>query len=94
MEREESKRMIVSPEIWPLWPFLPVKRYIREKLAECGILIDRNKLGDPINPNHESLSTVLMVPIFLIKKKGKLEDSKKVKYESVDKMLDDGWMVD
>ena len=63
------------------YPFCPVKRHSEKSPSiELGVIV----AGHP--------TTVYLVDMWEIK--GSLKDMPKIEYESVDKLLADGWVVD
>lgn len=76
----ERERML-SPMLWPMWPWLPVKRRGQEGI-ECGrIWADDTIEGQPV--------TVYRWP-----DEAPPEDRIIKKYTDVDAVLDDGWVID
>ncbi len=79
-----DKEMIDNPDLWPNWPFLPVKR--RDNSLEnknLGVLIDEN----------DSHRTVYHVYMFDLPKNG-LKDKPKTLYPNTDTMIAEGWRID
>lgn len=90
----DDKKFITCPHKgpgWPNWPWLPVKRHGQDGL-ECGLLLDENLLGDPVDPNHPCFRTIILANLFNLKETYKTAERKV--YASVDEMLADGWQVD
>lgn len=78
----EDMRGILKPDMWPRWPFLPVKRKDGDNMwPEMGLLTD----GDP-DQQFRVYVTNLYKPDF--------ENCDSYKYETVRELLDDGWRVD
>lgn len=84
------KQMIETPLAWPNWPVLTLKRGSRND--ELGL----------ITPDYPS--SVIMLNLFQVDKNqlvihqlandGNVNGVEVKKYESVDAMLADGWIVD
>lgn len=94
--KEEDKRFIQSPGGWTRWPSLPMKRS-QAKGGGCGFLMDTQPLGIPVDREHESLRSVYLANPWEYFGDMTREQRKAVKiqvYETVDAMLEDGWMVD
>jgi hypothetical protein len=90
----DDKTFIERPGNWPRWPFLPVKRYKSgHNGPECGLLIDGNPIGEKIDPEHKSLRTIYMLNLYDVSD-ADIGNAKKYEYESVEKMLIDGWVID
>ena len=78
---------------WPAWPLLPVKRYDKEtREMECGIVIGLT--------GHET--TVFLANMFDTEKRtgdivkdfvGNLDIPRRT-YDTIEGMLQDGWIVD
>lgn len=79
--RYASKQMIESPNEWPRWPVLPVKQRT-DMTIEPGILF-----GDPVPGNVK----VHHCNMFAITECSEHEHSA---YDSVDALLEAGWVVD
>ncbi len=80
---------INNPDNWPHWPYLPLRRVVTNergyKDTECGTIFARTG----------GLTTVIKVNMFSIPKTiGELDKLPKYEYETVEKLLDDGWCVD
>lgn len=87
-ERQKHKEMVEDPERWPRWPLLPVKK--RESFLESGYLV----------ACEGRMTTVVLGNMYGVPKQVKclgdfFSGILPVKvYDSVDAMLDDGWIVD
>jgi hypothetical protein len=79
---------IRNPDLWPVWPRLPVKRYAPgSHHAEMGVVLDES--GGLDGPLPEPVRVYL----------GNLYDDaiqhrEYLRYETVDDMLGAGWEVD
>lgn len=79
----DDLEMINSPELWPLWPILAMKRYHKDKpgeFPETGVIFD----GEP--------TTVLVGCIGLTEFTH--PECEKVTYRTVEDLLADRWIVD
>lgn len=79
--REESKRFLEQKEKWPLWPFLPMKRYVKTEEEVTGVEIGVIGTVDPL-------------VVFKCSWNNWSPNAPRQKYSSVDAILDDGWIVD
>ena len=87
----EDKRMIDEPQWWPAWPLLPVKRPVQVDggyQTECGVVRDkRAAFNDEPWPGTITVRLSLLgLPV--------TKETPTQEYESVDAMLNDGWVVD
>jgi len=79
-----DREMMSDPTTWPNWPLLPVKRY-EDNDIECAV----------IRAVQGQMTWVVCVSFWgLVDKSETLEGAKVLKYESLDKLLADGWVVD
>ena len=76
--------MMKSPEDWPMYPYLPVKRYRDGGLPDVGVMV---KDGGP-RIHHTDALAVVTLPQHLVSLLPAHE------YESFDALLADGWQVD
>jgi hypothetical protein len=90
-------RFIQNPGHWPKWQSLPMKH----KDGRCGFLWDVQPLGKPIDRQHESLRTVIVLNPWDIftekdtaKRKAMWDKAERKTYESVEAMIADGWQAD
>jgi hypothetical protein len=89
--RRADAEFVRSAMMWPVWPYLPVKRKDNSlKDKNLGILYATEELVKKGKP------TVYHLYLFDLPRDKKLSDPSipKTEYESVEAMLDDGWMVD
>lgn len=89
---KEMKRVLQHTELWPLWPFLPMKNPLykgEHGFPKLGVMYDLTILGPPKRYCiHDcTLSTIPM-------KKADFEALNKWEYASLEALLDDGWLVD
>jgi len=81
-EIQNLSRATIEDEItWPLWPQLPLKRYVDEQMfPEFGVLFPKTK-------------DVYSVQLRMVNMP-RTEDTKTVEYPTIDALLADGWVVD
>jgi len=72
--------MMTSPQKWPQWPQLPVKRH-RDGQSDFGVMVEDvgGVVPDVYRKNLFQKFT---------------QDTPKTSYESMDALLADGWRVD
>lgn len=78
-----DRRMIQNPDLWPMYPRLPMKRPTVGGMA-CGVIVDHPKL-DPARP---SVFDVTMFDGINV------TSTMCFRYDSIDDMQEDGWVVD
>lgn len=81
----DDAKFLNNPNEWPCWPVCPVKRYepTDDGLPNCGIVIG----GRPIVYETNMFMLPEMTP-------ENLEQMKKHKYDSMEELVADGWLVD
>jgi hypothetical protein len=80
--REQDKEMILSPDRWPTWPKLPLKRHGYEQ--NHGFAFNGSLKDDNTRPR------VYLATIFHA-----IDDATLyIEYTDIDALLDDGWTVD
>jgi hypothetical protein len=83
---EATKRLLVDQNSWPLWPVLPLKRPSKKDkygLPEIAFVLADNYLK------------VVCCSMYDIQEnKDKYYAAQRIQYDSVDKLLLDGWRVD
>ena len=80
-DRPKHAAMMAAPDRWPVWPFLPMKRYSqRGGNMQTGYLI----------ASAEDRFTIFLGLIAMARP----ETDSRMPYDSYDAMLADGWMVD
>lgn len=85
-----DKAMILDPNKWPSWPFLPLKKGSYPSL-------ENKRLGVLYHSPVWSDGKVHVVHIYMFappKTAAELHASPATVYDSVDAMLADGWIVD
>lgn len=92
--REKDRKFMQNPNQWPNWPVLPVKRYTPGAVGPgCGfILAVENHMtvvfdGMIFDPRATEAATGAI-------QARDLSTVPHHKYDDVDALLDDGWMVD
>lgn len=95
VESMDDRAMILAPQNWPRWPVLPVKRSVSFDL-ECGFIMAEHKEVD--KPMTIYLSSIFSLPGEGCKTWGevlaRIPEEKRRRYDTLDAMLADGWMVD
>lgn len=84
MAELSDETMMVVPEEWPRWPYLPLKRYVKSDenggtRAEFGFMVDGAKFT-------VFCGSIFSLPASL--------PNKKHEYNSPKDILADGWVVD
>jgi len=83
--RFEEKEMMETSANWPNWPFLPIKKSDpKGGMPDCAVLYDDAGYS----------TTVFKINMWDIKTRNDLLRSEKIKYNSIDELLDAGWVVD
>lgn len=80
-DREKELEMMQTPDNWPVWPYLPLKRRPIKTDEDIGLLMERG-------PTIGVKPTVYLCNLFA----PSLEDF--VEYKSFEELVDDGWVVD
>jgi hypothetical protein len=81
---ERSLRFISTPEKWPLYPILPMKRMVPgKKDPELGVLVW-----------PDTTTVILSNMLRLPKRREKLADLPQEVYDTVDSVLLAGWEID
>lgn len=81
----EDRKMMLDPANWPQWPALPVKRN-----NEVGVMLSYKSFT----------TTVFKVNFWEVPNSGhllslkQLQEMPQIKYDSVDAILADGWIID
>src|SRR5262245_36917675 len=87
----QSVRFIATPELWPLWPFLPLVRRLPDGTDELGVLFDAlHACGLPGHSATVWLTNVLDVPRLL----ADLLALPKEVFDRPEEVADAGWRVD
>ena len=85
VDRDDLK-MMRSPGRWPAWPFLPVKRTVDGE-QECAVMVEESMSGT-------ATPIVYLVNLFALKEAGSLSKVENRRYESLEAVVADGWVVD
>lgn len=83
----EDLKMMASPDKWPMWPMLPVRKSVKGGFPLCGLMLAVD--------NH--LLTVFEVNMFSVKNLGDVIKDPKIKratYNEYSEIVADGWYVD
>ena len=92
-EREKHLEMMQHPELWPMWPVLPLinrSETDREGFVVPGCIADANESG-----RYEVvMCTMYQLPEGIITYDEFYQSHPTKVYDSYEAMLDDGWMVD
>lgn len=78
--QQEDKEMILNPDSWPSWPFLPVKSTTKKELSGWPLL------GTILSYD---VTKVKLVNMYDYSKNADI-----ISYDSVDDLLADGWVID
>jgi hypothetical protein len=90
-KRQRSLQMMQAPNRWPTWPFLPVLRLLPDGSKQLGVLYDARHASGRMGYS----STVFLQNLFLLPAvEAKLLSGPRCVYDSLDALLDDGWLVD
>jgi len=82
VNKEVDRAFIKIPSLWPRFPFLPVKRYENGK-QELGVI------------HCKCDTSVKIINMFLAPYDFEtFQELEGIDYQSVDELLDDGWIVD
>jgi hypothetical protein len=87
-EFRKHKEMIESPDDWPRWPMLPMKRPNPDMTGQMQVGI--------ITATEGKMTTVYLTDMFSAHKLNDVpdEDRPKLVYQDTAAILDDGWVVD
>ena len=80
---------------WPCWPYCPVKKYAQKgQMPICGLVMDTRPLT--ASGSQEEVEPIVYVGLNLFKSwtKEEFEKCEKLKFDSMDHLVADGWMVD
>lgn len=82
-EERNHVEMAKHPELWPMWPYLPLKHSVKRDnsgFPELGLLLD----SDP--PKAKVFHNCLYLPI--------TSETPVTEYASFEELFADGWVVD
>jgi len=84
IDQEDLNRILHGQDDWPHWPFLPMKKRTKDSFGwKFGVIIADN------------LSKVIISNLFMLPDTvEELMNLNCEEYESVEAMLEDGWIVD
>lgn len=77
-------RYLTNPDLWPLFPRLPIKRW-RDSKMECGVVICPTLEGPTPEPIVIHLGSVYATD---------LSEAPTIEYATAQATIDDGWVVD
>lgn len=83
---------LTTPTLWSLHPYLPViRRSVQGDCQQLGVVYDAG--GASCLPGH--LTTVFLVNFFTLpKSEAELLALRKCVYDTIDELVNDGWVVD
>lgn len=90
VERQREIQMMNQkyPGGWPCWPFLPIKRSMSFGGPQCGVIRD-------IGPLMQGVKVESVIYSYYIYSDKPFDPSKVIaRYDSIEAMVDDGWVVD
>ena len=86
----DDLEMLQTPDLWPNWPALPMRRYKPDQTVgfpEVGVVLDMEGLQN----------MVVKINLFYLNALNgaeRIRDAEKYRYESLEALLADGWIVD
>lgn len=84
--RTRDLSMMQTPECWPMWPFLPLKKYEAGQMIS-GVLVSTDLVGDavvqPIIYSHYIHGAKCFNPKNIL-----------ASYKDLADLMNDGWVVD
>ena len=80
MDKQRDKAMMTNYNAWRHWPLLPIKRpsNLPSRPPQCGVMIEGH------------YNTVFLANLWDDNK----VDAEQLVYDSLDALLEDGWVVD
>lgn len=78
----EDKELILTPDAWPNWPLLPMKKSVEHGMPNVAVMVDAG------------LDTGKVVLYLANMWSENLTGSEKLEFASVDDLLEAGWRVD
>lgn len=88
-KNRDDRAFIEDPDNWPQWPLLPMKRIDSNQRLECAFIVS----GDSgVKLYRGNIFAIYERPGNTLAEK--LTDVPIYKYESVDALLADGWVID
>lgn len=92
--KEITRQILKDEDFWPMWPFLPVKRYYKDQEQELGVIWAGAKFD-------VTICNVFALPGDPTDRKGirklRVEEFKRIPahtYLNVEDVVKDGWVVD
>jgi len=83
--REQEIEMINSPEKWPMWPFLPLKKYGETGFPACAVTWEQERQDGKIQ---------MRVGVTMFEGNEAFNSAELVEFESTEALVDAGWIVD
>ena len=89
--RRRSLALILNPPVWPLWPFLTLRRVQPGGVIELGVLYDARGVRELYGLS----TTVYLTNVFeLPDTESAFLNLPRSTYDTLDELLDAGWVVD
>lgn len=87
----DDREMILSPDKWPAWPALPIKRYSGSRMPECCVIFAprEDAIGTPIKVYNANLYELADLA-----RSNRWPPPVLKEYPNVGALLADGWVVD
>lgn len=93
-ERERCLYMMRNPIRWPMWPLLPVKRRKGNgELPDLGLMHTHDN-GNPAQPEVVEAPLHALALMSDEARKRAWDEAPKHTYDSLEDLVDDGWVVD
>ncbi len=83
----DNRLMMVSPRFWYHWPFLTLKKSTGTGMPRTALLYDRYDEGEELAGEFRFLDDSLL---FLTTR----DEIRKAPIANIDKLIDDGWVID
>ena len=80
VDKMSELQMMQSPDEWPNWPVLPVKRS-----GQIGCMFE--------GKNNQARPTVFLINMWQLVHSN-IDDVERVEYGSLEEVVSDGWVVD
>lgn len=80
MQERNDKAMMSNPDLWPNWPYLPIKRPHAAEGMQCAMLF-------------ATLPPVVILSNLFDTSEDK-KNAERVEYSDIDAVLNDNWVVD
>lgn len=86
-ERNDDVEIIRNPQLWPMWPYLPLKRPTIAGFPECRLAV---ATAEPMTVVRIYKANLFNLP----PTKEEFENTFDKEYESPEEVVWDGWQVD